>query len=281
MVDLEKLHLLPFVTLLLVIMSCSDNDTIEEDVDENISFVFEDGFSNTGSLFDLFPDDGSRWTNIQQVDPEGGTNQLSITESGLDGDGLSILAAPSDDVLSKMDIEKSGFNAPAGSTVTIEADIYIENSESLQDLLLIDLECCACWDPTVENNQCPGVRLMMSGGNDFLSIERGKILGTTLTQTQFAFPRKEWVHISWQMTLSDDDDGTNMLYINDQLVLSETGMNLPNADQFRDEFAQYDINFELQEPLYYERVQIGATANPTEHTIEMYIDNFRLEIVEG
>ena len=54
--------------------------------------------------------------------------------------------------------------------------------------------------------------------------------------------------------------------------------NMPNADEFRAEAAMNGISFELQEPLAYERIQIGATANPTPHEVVMYVDDFRVEI---
>jgi len=89
------------------------------------------------------------------------------------------LAKASDNTLSKADIEKGGFAAPVGSTVRITAKIYIATEEPLVNVLLLDLECCSCWDPDVPDNQCPGIRLMLKE-DDYLAIERGKILGSTL-----------------------------------------------------------------------------------------------------
>ena len=119
---------------------------------------------------------------------------------------------------------------------------------------------------------------MMSGGNDYLSIERGKIAGTVLEQTNFAFPRNQWVSVEWNMTLSDTDDGVNRLLINGTEILNESGMNMPNAEIFREAFLTEGIDFILQEPTFYERVQIGATANPTAGNIEMFVDNFSIEV---
>ncbi len=182
-----------------------------------------------------------------------------------------------------MDIEKNGLNIRSGDKVTIKADFYISGTQPLQNLLLIDLECCSCWDPNVgdnygSENQCPGVRLMMSGGNDYLSIERGKISGTTLEQTDLIFPRNQWVSIEWEMTLSDNDNGQNKLLINGMEVINENAMNMPNAQIFRDVFATKGIEFNLQEPTFYERVQIGATANPTAGDVELFVDNFSIRV---
>jgi len=53
---------------------------------------------------------------------------------------------------------------------------------------------------------------------------------------------------------------------------------MPNADLFKKEFALFDLDFTLPDPIFYERVQIGATANPTPNAIELYVDNFSLSI---
>ncbi len=269
----------------LIFLGCStDQNNQEEPASE--SFLFEDGFETQNNLIDeLFPSNGSRWSSIQQTDPSNATNEISIStnEFSEGQNALRLLAQQSDDQLSKINIEKGGLNITSGDKVIIKANFYINSAESLENLLLIDLECCSCWDPTVGDNfgaenQCPGVRLMMSGGNDYLSIERGKISGTTLLQTNFSFPRNQWVSVQWEMTLSDSADGLNRLLINGTEVINETGMNMPNAAVFKEVFLNQGINFTLQEPIFYERVQIGATANPTAGTIELFVDDFSIRV---
>ncbi len=266
------------VLLLVLHTSCGSDD------DPGLvtqPFSFEDGFEVSGTdIADLLPSDGSRWTNIQQVDPQGTSNEMDIVSSPTSegNNALRILARASNSVLSKIDIEKGGFQAFTGSKVTIRADFYITTSATLSDLLLIDLECCSCWDPNVPDNQCPGIRLQMSNNNDYLSIERGKISQTTLAQADYSFPRNQWVNVVWEMTLSPDNDGLNTLTIDGNEVISTTAMNMPNADVFRNLFGQNNIDFELQQPIFYERVQIGATANPSAGDIEMFVDNFSITV---
>lgn len=263
-----------------------DKDDTEDEQSSTEDFVFQDGFeTQNNNLDELFPSDGTRWSTLQQTDPSNATNEISIFDSEFsEGENaLRILAYQSDGQLSKMDIEKNGLAIQAGAKVTIKADFYINGTESLENLLLIDLECCSCWDPTVgdnygSENQCPGVRLMMSGGNDFLSIERGKISGVTIQQTDLAFPRNEWVSVEWEMVLSDNDNGQNKLVLNGMEVINENAMNMPNAQIFRDVFADQGIEFTLQEPTFYERVQIGATANPMAGDVELFVDNFSIRV---
>ena len=266
--------------LSLILSACSNDN--EGPNDQRITYSFQDGFeTQNDDLADLFPSDGSRWSNVQLVNPTNGENKISLESSVLvEGNkALKIEAKASEAILSKADIEKGGFEAPENASVTIEANFYIDSDGDLENLLLIDLECCSCWDPPVPDNQCPGVRLMLKA-NDYLSIERGKISGSTFTQTQVPFPRREWVYVRWEMQLSPTDQGMNVLYINGAEAISQNGMNMPNADLFRSEAANQGINFELQEPVFYERLQVGATANPTDTNVLLYVDDVTLEIRE-
>lgn len=269
-----------FVAIVSIIVACDKNEnSTEEPLIKN--FLFEDGFeTQNNSLDELFLSNGTRWSNVQQTNPSKAINEISIVNTKfIEGqNAIRFLAYESDAQLSKIDIEKGGLNIKAGDKVIIKANFYINSTESLENLLLIDLECCSCWDPTVGDNQCPGVRLMMSGGNDYLSIERGKISGTTLQQTNFSFPRKQWVSVQWEMTMSDEENGFNRLLINGTEVLNESAMNMPNAEIFRDVFSNQGIDFTLQEPTFYERVQIGATANPTAGNIELFVDDFSIRL---
>ena len=271
------------------IAACDTNDDLgSPEVDLNENPGFQDGFETLNlELGELFPLDGSRWTNFQQVNPTNNINELSVVDTNFSEGSNSIrfLSYASDTELSKIDIEKDGMRLAIGSRIRISADFYISGNQSIENLLIMDLECCSCWDPNVgENfgaeNQCPGIRLIMSGSNGYLSIERGKISGTTLQQTSVPFPRDQWVNVSWEMTLSDTDSGTNRLLLDGVEVINEIGMNMPNAEIFRELFATEGIDFNLQEPVEYERVQVGATANPTAETVELFVDNFSLSVIE-
>ena len=277
-------RLLPYLILAaLFLCACPEEEPFAVPVPPpaDLPFGFIDGFEATTNRFtDLFPADNSRWTTTQLVSPDGATNTIGLSEDEvLSGrHALRVVAHPSDDVVSKAGIEKGGFFAPPGSTVTLSANVLLRAGGPLEDLFLFDLECCSCWAPTVPDPQCPGVRLKLSGAGEFLSMERGKILETSLSQTEVAFPREEWVHVVWTLRLSPTDEGTNKLVINDRTVIDANGGNLPNRDAFRAEFAAAGIDFELPERVGYERVQVGATANPTPSVARVLVDDFRLEV---
>ena len=227
----------------IMLIACSEDQEGEVLIDQVVT-VFEDGFESANDDFtDLFPQNGSRWSNVQVVNSESGENEIGLSQNiVLSGNNsLRIFSNQSQQTLSKVDIEKGELNLSEGSMVTVEANFYITTTSNIKDIFLMDLECCSCWDPDVADNQCPGIRLIMSGENDFLSIERGKILESTILQSDVPFPRNEWVNVKWEMVLSSEIDGSNKLYINDQLVISLGGINMPNAESFRDEFAKNGI----------------------------------------
>lgn len=273
-----------YAFILLTLVACyscsSESAGIDSPNENSISYEFSDGFETTSDDFTLlFPSNNSRWSDIQIVNPNGGTNALSLSRDQFSEGSHSLLitSKKSDEILSKADIVKNGFSAPEEGSITIVADFYIDSVDSISNLFLVDLECCSCWDPSVSDNQCPGIRLMVSE-NDNLVIERGKIAGSTLVKINTQIPRREWFTIEWKMQLSQTENGTNKLSINGTEILSQSGMNMPNAEIFRMLFAEEGIDFELQEPLFYERVQIGATANPDGEDVKIYVDNFKLSI---
>ena len=259
-----------------------DDDNPGTTVDTGLPYTFADDFETTTTdLESLFPANNNRWTNRQNVSPGPEDNIIRLspnfTREGFQS--INFLAYPSvADTISKANIEKGGFFAPVGSNVSISADFYLWPDGPVPDLFLLDLECCSCWDPDVPDNQCPGIRLTLKGNGEYLAIERGKILGGTLEQTRVSFPRRRWTNVRWEMRLAPDGTGRSILTINDETVIDETGKNLPNAREFAEFFADEGIDFTLQEPLGYERVQVGVTANSSPATVNLYVDNFRINI---
>ncbi len=265
-----------FVLALISFVSCSEEDNpIEVD---NTSFIFFDDFeSESETLDDLFLDDESRWSNVQIVSPQSGVNQIQLSDEH-GSRSLEFLALPSDFIVSKAGIEKGGLVSQRGSLVTLKADFYLPEGSSYENVLLADVECCSCWDPNVPDNQCPGVRLMFDENGEFLQLERGKIGYPTLGQTEVVFPKDEWVQVELQLTLSDTEAGENRLFINGVKALDINAVNLPNQEVFETLFAEVGIDFHLTEPLGYERIQLGVTANPAGDTTRVWVDNVEIVV---
>jgi hypothetical protein len=266
------------IFLLVLLASCKEEEA-EQPSTSLTGYEFRDGFE-ASTFQNLFPEDGARWTNVQIVDPDSGQNRLELdsTRFSEGNKSLRVLAMPSGNILSKAGIEKSGFEAGRNNRILIRADFFLSEEGSLANVFLLDLECCACWDPAVPDNQCPGVRLMLDETGEFIHLERGKIGLPTLTQFQLPMPRNEWVRLEWEMTLSDESPGQNTIRLNGEVALSESGINLPSQTVFDSLFSAEGIDFSLQEPLQYHRFQIGVTANPSSESSEIWVDNVYLRI---
>ncbi|MFQ5640248.1 MAG: hypothetical protein ACE5IR_19890 [bacterium] len=249
--------------------------------------LFQDGFETSDGVFSsLFVEDGSRWSNLQLVNPFAGPeNQVVLSSTKVHSGcyALEIVCHPSDSIVSKADLEKYGFRLYAGDRVTISAWFYIEGLQNLQSVFLIDLECIDCWDPSVPDNPAPGMRLMFSGGDDYLVVERGKIglRGESLRQSSFHFPRNRWVELKWILDLSPNEDGKTELYLDGQQILAASGINMPNADIFARIAEENGIDFQLQEPVYYERLQVGVTANSGEDSVHIFLDDVSIGVISG
>jgi len=70
----------------------------------------------------------------------------------------------------------------------------------------------------------------------------------------------------------------DVLTINDTEIIRSNGMNLPNAEVFAAAAQAEGIDFTLREPVFYERLQVGATANPTNADVLLYVDNVRVVV---
>ncbi|MEM7163170.1 MAG: hypothetical protein AAF487_12105 [Bacteroidota bacterium] len=270
---------------LLFTSACEKEENNEEMQEENEftqeMFIFEDDFeTQSNNLDELFPADGSRWSGIQQVNTETGDNHISLStlHSSLSTQSLYMFSKATDQTLSKIDIEKNGFKAYPGASLRFEADFFIANDVNLENLFLFDLESCSCWDPNVPNNQCPGIRLKFGGNGDYLSLERGKLGLETIGQAAYSFPKNQWVNVILELVLSSDDDASNVLIIDGNEVINSSLSNLPNQEVFETLFAQEGIAFQLQEPLFYERFQLGATANSSAEDIDVFIDKVKFSI---
>jgi len=272
-----------YLIALLVLSACGkdSSDTNPNSPPKPVSFNFSDGFeSSSTEVTSIKPSDDSRWTNIQLVNSGGMVNGISLVGNPVmeGSQSLRVFAHPTvNGVESKMDVEKDGFTAYTDQTVKLSANFYIKSTANLENLFLMDLECCSCWDQDVPDNKCPGVRLQFDDSG-YLEIERGKIGNETIGQSTYVFPRNEWVEVVWEMKLSSEESGMNRLIINGQEVINAATKNLPNATEFKSTFANEGIDFDLVQPILYERFQIGATANSSEGIVEMYVDDVSIEI---
>lgn len=233
--------------------------------------LFSDGFENVQNFSDLLPGNASRWTNVQRTHDD---NKVEMETRVVRGGSraLHLYSKPARNV-SKADIERGGLDLREGQRVTISAWFYIPGNHSLRELYLMDMECESCWpENSRRKNKSPGVRLALKSDAGILAVERGKIgfRKGTLRGAQVGFPRNRWVHLKWISVLSTQEDGLSEVYMDGQKILSARAINMPSPAIFK----KYGIR--LKQPIRYDRVQFGITANGTSAPVRMYLDDVRI-----
>ncbi len=150
---------------------------------------------------DLFPEDGSRWTQIQNTHP--GTNVLAYQQ---DVGVVRFFASGQDDgVASKMDLSRElGFEFGPGDVAYIGADLYVADSgTNFANNTLIDLEDT---DDLIIDGELQGAGLRLRTNDDGkLVLDRGEILGVDgdedphfrlgSMKSNFTLPTNAWVRI--------------------------------------------------------------------------------------
>ncbi|MBZ0267882.1 polysaccharide lyase, partial [bacterium] len=247
---------------------------------EVAAFRFENGFENLTSVSDLA---SAGWTRFETTMP-GNDVQLSHLSAHAGQTALRLAAVPAspDGPVSKSYVQVANHAARplrffAGNRVRLAAWFLVVGDLNLQGLVLFDLESGTCWRDEFGSNPSPGIRLMLSGGDDYLAVERGKIgLGdATLRQTAARFPRDRWVHVEWVVDLSSGADGRVSIVLDGQPILAADGATLPDATVMGAVLGRPD--FRLNEPVYYDRIQVGITANASAYPVTVYVDDVRVE----
>ena len=99
--------------LVILITSCEKSSTNSNDetptITPNESFLFTDGFEvSNNDINALFPQDQSRWTNIQRANPVGFENEIEIVNTPVSegANALRIFSNKSNTILSKLTLKK-------------------------------------------------------------------------------------------------------------------------------------------------------------------------------
>lgn len=145
-----------------------------------------------------------------------------------------------------------------GSDCWFSAWFYIPGSESIENLFVFDLESTGYHGV--------GRRLMFTGkGGRHLMLEGKRSTGPQYSQTEspVPFPRNQWVHVKLHLHLSPDQNGRVQLWQDGKLILDKTGRN-------------------MVENTFYDRIEVGQTANSTHRELTVYVDDVRIsdEVIE-
>ncbi len=154
--------------------------------------------------------------------------------------------------LQKAALLRELFFFPPGSDCWFSASFYIPGSESIENLFIFDLEATGYHGV--------GRRLMFTGTNGrYLMLEGKRSTGPQYSQTEspVPFPRNQWVHVKLHLHLSPDGNGRAELWQDGTLILKKSGRN-------------------MVENTFYDRIEVGQTANSTHRELTMYVDDVKI-----
>ena len=217
--------------------------------------IFSDSFENAATFMDLFPPDGSRWTNFGRT-MDG--NVLDLTRSTVHSGSQALIcfALPYDGVTaSKAYISRSFFSFSEGSEVWTEIWVFFADGPRPVDVFFWDLEApatCTSADTCPEEGSgdvcgSPGRRLYIPKPGLAVASDLGKwCVGEEFRQepgSERVVPLGRWVRFRVYLRLSPETDGEMRVWQDEDLIIDALGITLPRADSI------------------YERLQVGITAN--------------------
>ena len=249
--------LLLFSSLIILLFGCN-----KEKYFSGPNSFFDD-FESYSDFDDLLIEDDVHWSATQQT-YEASTISLSSEQAHSGTTSLKFDAAGSSDgKLSKCSIFKQNMAFYEGETVRSSIWYYIDGSQDLNWLFLLDLE------EKTPIGAGPGMRVANVGSENYGTIEF-KFKQDNLEQQMHSFPRNQWFKITLETRLSQKKKGWVRLYLDDQLIIEEKNMKtLPK-----------DVLYNLQGTKgMYTSIEIGVTANPSSNPALIYADDFSIEVI--
>lgn len=224
---------------------------------------YHDDFENYGSLSDLLLPDNVLWS-FTQLTKEQNTITVDTARSHTGNKSLKFTAGKSaDGIVSKCSISKQKMAFWEGETVRLSGWYYIDGTNSLEWLFLMDLE------EQASIGAGPGMRLALVDNQ--LRIEH-KFNEKDVIQNNEGvdFPRNQWVEIVWEVKLSRKHKGTVKLWQNGQLLI-----NTQNNRTLPKDF----LYFQQGTKGMYSSCEIGITANSKNSDLTLWVDDVKFEKV--
>lgn len=226
---------------------------------------FQDDFESYSTLDEMLLPDDQLWSFTQLTRPEN-TIVVDTTVQHAGSRSLKFEAKKSDaDGASKASIAKQNMAFWDGETVRMRAWYFIEGSQSLEWLFLMDLE------EQTAVGAGPGMRLALV--NDRLRVEY-KFNEKDITQPvgqEVSFPRDQWVELVWEIKLSQKNKGAVRLWQDGQLIIdSQDNRTLPKDLLY----------FQQGTKGMYSSFEIGITANSKDSDLTIWVDDIQIEKVK-
>lgn len=259
----------------------------------------------------LFAEDGSRWTQVQLSHPD--LNRVELQQRDRDGQTETVLACTAsgqgDEVASKADLGRQGFDYQTGSQVRITADLYLDpgiGENVMRDNTLIDLE-----DTTdlIVNGSSPGAGLRLRvDGQGRLALDRGEVPGReqpgaapvprlSTLRSDYVPPVRQWITLTMTLQLGtgaatsqtsiDPAISNEPAWVEVEVsspgsaesVLAMAGTNMLDPLAIREVFDELDPDAEVRIPdnLTYDSLQVCATNNRSGRDVLVMVDNLVVE----
>lgn len=221
---------------------------------------FQDDFENYSSLNDLLIPNDPLWsfTQLTRTDNE---IRVDSTKAHTGNKSLKFFAQKSDrEGASKSSIAKQNMAFWEGETIRLSAWYFIEGTQSLDWLFLMDIE------EQTAIGAGPGMRLALVDNK--LRVEH-KFFEKDLVQTpenEIDFPRNQWVEIVWEIKLSQKNKGNVRLWQNGQLIInSNNNTTLPKDFLYSQQGTKG----------MYSSCEIGITANSKDNDLGIWVDDIK------
>lgn len=225
--------------------------------------TYADGFESYTSLSEMISDSNKQWSFTQLTFPG---NFISIvTDSPHSGSQcVRFSASPSSpEIVSKCSLNKHKMAFWEGETVFVSAWYKIESSEVLDWIFLMDLE------EQTAIGAGPGMRLALEKGR--LVVEH-KYWEKDLYQdpaNAIPFPLGQWVHVEWELKLSQSHEGEVRVWQNGALLISSKNHRTLPIDF---------LYFQQGTKGMYSSIEIGITANTRHGPVVLYVDDFQIGV---
>jgi hypothetical protein len=225
---------------------------------------FEDSFESYSSLSDLFLPNDQLWS-FTQLTRNGNIITVDTANVHSGNKSLKFVAKKSDnDGASKCSIAKHNMAFWEGEMVRMTAWYYIEGTNSLEWLFLMDLE------EQTAIGAGPGMRLALVDNKLRVEYKFNEKDITQPTGHEIDFPRNQWVEVILEISLSQKNNGSVRLWQNEQLIINSKGNRTLPKDL---------LYFQQGTKGMYSSCEIGITANSKDSDLIIWADEIKFEKV--
>jgi len=226
---------------------------------------YKDDFESYTNLSELLPENDLLWSYSQLTRAE---NFITIdsTKAHSGNKSLKFTAKKSDaSGASKASIAKQKMAFWDGETVRMSAWYFIEGTNELEWLFLLDLEEQA----TIGAG--PGMRLALVDNQLRIEYKFNEKDIIQPPEQAIEFPRNEWVELIWEVKLSQKKNGSVRLWQNGVLIIDSKGNRTSPRDL---------LYFQQGTKGMYSSCELGITANSKSNDLTLWVDDFKIEKVE-